>query len=261
MNQRRALAIVAHPDDIEFRMAGTLLLLREAGWETHYWTLGNGALGSAAHSAAETVRIRRREAQAGAKLLGAVWHRPLVNDLEIFYDAATLRRVAAVLREVQPAVVLTHPPVDYMEDHTNTCRLVVTAAFAHGMRNFRTRPPRPAFEQEVTLYHGTPHGLRDPLGRGVTPEFFVDTTAVHERKCAALAAHRSQGQWLEASQGMSAHVQAMDDESRRLGRAGARCRQAEGWWRHLHLGFCSPHTDPLRTVLGRRYRRNPNWKP
>ena len=29
----RALALMAHPDDIEFVAAGTLLLLAEAGWE------------------------------------------------------------------------------------------------------------------------------------------------------------------------------------------------------------------------------------
>ena len=49
--------------------------------------------------------------------------------MEILYELKTLRRVAAVIREVKPNVILTHPPVDYMEDHTNTCRLVVTAAF------------------------------------------------------------------------------------------------------------------------------------
>ena len=33
MAERAAIAIAAHPDDIEFTMAGTLLRLREAGWE------------------------------------------------------------------------------------------------------------------------------------------------------------------------------------------------------------------------------------
>jgi len=38
----RALAIAAHPDDIEFVMAGTLRLLRDAGWEVHYLNLSTG---------------------------------------------------------------------------------------------------------------------------------------------------------------------------------------------------------------------------
>ncbi|HEU4902789.1 MAG TPA: PIG-L family deacetylase, partial [Flavisolibacter sp.] len=33
---KTAIAIAAHPDDIEFMMAGTLLQLKAAGYETHY---------------------------------------------------------------------------------------------------------------------------------------------------------------------------------------------------------------------------------
>ena len=42
-----ALAIFAHPDDIEYFGAGTLLLLKEAGFETHYFNLSTGNCGSA----------------------------------------------------------------------------------------------------------------------------------------------------------------------------------------------------------------------
>ena len=34
LNMKSAIAIAAHPDDIEFQMAGALLLRMEAGWET-----------------------------------------------------------------------------------------------------------------------------------------------------------------------------------------------------------------------------------
>ena len=40
------MAIAAHPDDIEFMMAGTLILLRDAGWQIHYMNLSTGNLGS-----------------------------------------------------------------------------------------------------------------------------------------------------------------------------------------------------------------------
>src|SRR4030095_17221643 len=83
---RTAIAIAAHPDDIEFYMAGTLLLLKAAGWEIHYFNLSTGNCGSVQHDAAATRRIRRREAQRAAKLLGAKWHPPIADDLEIFYD-------------------------------------------------------------------------------------------------------------------------------------------------------------------------------
>ncbi len=39
----RVLAIGAHPDDIEFMMAGTLLCLRLKGWEVHYLNIADGS--------------------------------------------------------------------------------------------------------------------------------------------------------------------------------------------------------------------------
>src|SRR5215212_10612017 len=115
-----AIAIAAHPDDIEFCMAGTLLLLRQAGWEIHCFNLSSGNCGSLTMSPTRTRAARRREAQAAAGILDARWHAPLRDDLEILYDVKTLRQVAAVIRLVRPRVVLTHSPQDYMEDHTAT---------------------------------------------------------------------------------------------------------------------------------------------
>src|SRR5205814_1697250 len=103
--------------------------------------------------AAVTRAIRRREAERAARVLGAHFHPSLTDDLEIFYEIRTLRRLAAILREVQPSIVLTHSPQDYMEDHTNACRLAVTASFSRCMPNFRTIPPRAAAGGDVTIYH------------------------------------------------------------------------------------------------------------
>ncbi len=107
-----AIAIAAHPDDIEFCMAGTLLLLRQAGWEIHYLNLSSGNLGSMTMSPAKTRTVRRIEAKRAAKILGAHWHPPMCDDLEILYEVKTLRRLGAVIREVKPGIVLTHSPQD-----------------------------------------------------------------------------------------------------------------------------------------------------
>ncbi|HEY1110456.1 MAG TPA: PIG-L family deacetylase, partial [Opitutaceae bacterium] len=96
MSRPVAFAIAAHPDDIEFMMAGTLLLLRDAGWETHYLNVADGSCGSLEHSAARTRTIRRREAQAAARVLGATFHGSLTRDLEIVYELPLLRRLAAI---------------------------------------------------------------------------------------------------------------------------------------------------------------------
>jgi LmbE family N-acetylglucosaminyl deacetylase len=248
-----ALAIAAHPDDIEFGMAGTLLRLAAAGWETHYLTVADGSCGSIQFSAARTRAIRRREARRAARILGAHFHESLVPDLEILYTLDLLRRVAAVVRQVQPTILLTHSPQDYMEDHVNTSRLAVSAAFARGMPNFRTVPTRAATGGEVTIYHAMPHGLCDALGRRVLPGAYVNTTAVHRLKRAALAAHASQKTWLDVSQGMDSYLRAMDQCSRTVGRMSAQFKHAEGWRRHAHLGFCAANADPLRAALGKDY--------
>ena len=259
MAKHIAIAIAAHPDDIEFYMAGTLLLLKEAGWEIHYLNVASGNCGSAERNPVKTRITRMREARRAAAMLGATWHPSLCDDLEILYEMERLRHLAGVIREVQPAVVLTHSPQDYMEDHTNTCRLAVTAAFARGMPNFRTAPARRAIGNEVTVYHAMPHGLCDDLRRRIVPEIFVDTTSVRGAKRAALACHRSQKEWLDASQGMDSYLRSMDALSLTVGKMSRGFKHAEGWRRHSHLGFCAEDTDPLRAALRKRYQLNPQY--
>lgn len=248
---KSAIAIAAHPDDIEFVMAGTLLLLKAAGWEIHYLNLSTGNCGSLEYSPAKTAQVRRKEAQNAAKILGAQWHAPMCDDLEIFYDLKTLRKLSAIIREVQPSIILTHSPQDYMEDHMNTCRLAVTAAFTHGMPNFKSTPTRSVYQHDVTIYHAMPHGLCDGLRRRIVPGAYVNTTPVQETKLASLAAHKSQQGWLDASQGMNSYLQAMDDMSRALGKLSKKFKHAEGWRRHLHYGFSANEIDPLAEAIGK----------
>src|ERR1700722_4117290 len=170
MSDKVALAISAHPDDIEFYMAGTMLLLSGVGYELHYLTIANGGCGGTRHDAVTIARTREAEAKRASDILGAAFHESFCNDLEIFYEIGLLRRLAAIIREVKPSIILTHPPVDYMEDHTCTCRLVVTAAFAREMPNFITMPAREPYSADVTIYHSTPHGLTDPLRGLMIPE-------------------------------------------------------------------------------------------
>ncbi len=245
-----ALALAAHPDDIEFCMAGTLLRLAAVGWDIHYCNLSAGNLGSATIPGPKLASMRRKESQAAARRLGATWHAPIARDLEIFYNDDLLRRVAAVVRKVRPTVVLTHSPQDYMEDHMNTSRLAVSGAFARGMPNYRTRPSVPPFDGHVTVYHALPHGLHDGLGQKITASLYVDTAPVHATKRDALACHASQKEWLDRSQGMDSYLVAMDEFSNEVGRVSGRLTHAEGWRRHSHLGFCPADADPLREGIG-----------
>jgi LmbE family N-acetylglucosaminyl deacetylase len=245
----RALAVFAHPDDIEFVAAGTLLLLAAAGWETHYLNVSGGDCGSMTTGPEETRRIRAAEGRAAATILGATFHEGFASDLLIFYDEWHLRRLAAIIRRIQPSIVLTHAPADYMEDHMNTSRLAVTAAFARGMPNFVTDPVEQPYGGDVTVYHALPHGLRDGLRQSVKPDLFVDVTAVQPLKREALAAHVSQKAWLDVTQGMNSYLDAGDVMSQEIGRLSGRFRFAEGWRRHSHLGFSATDADPLAAAL------------
>jgi N-acetylglucosamine malate deacetylase 1 len=251
-----AMAIAAHPDDIEFLMAGTLRRLVEAGWRTHYLTLANGSCGSLTLGPAATARLRAREARAAARCLGAQFHPSLTADCTIVYGMPLLRRVAAIVRAVAPRVLLVPSPQDYMEDHTETCRLAVTAAFVRGMPNFRTTPSRRPIASDVTIYHAMPHGLLDPLRGRIVPGAFVDTSSVHDVKRQALSAHRSQDRFLAGTQHMSSYLTEMDDMSRAVGAMSGVFEHAEGWRRHLHRGLCEPDADPLANALGSHYRVN-----
>jgi len=247
---KRAFAIGAHPDDIEFMMAGTLILLGEAGYELHYMTIANGSCGTTQYTYDQIVRIRGAEARAAAAFIGAVYHEPLVNDLDIFYDKPLLARVTAIMREVAPEILLVHAPVDYMEDHQNAARLAVSAAFCRGMPNFPTDPPRLPVDQAVTVYHAQPHSNLDPLRRPVRPDFFVDVSSMISRKRAMLAKHVSQKAWLDESQGMDSYLISMEEAGRAAGEMSGRFEFAEGWRRRLHFGFCAEDADPLVKALG-----------
>lgn len=246
----RAFAIAAHPDDIEFLMAGTVIRLAGAGYEIHYLTIANGSCGTSTRPTDEIVRVRRDEAMAAAASIGAVYHESLVPDIEIFYEKELLARVAAIVREVAPEILLVQSPADYMEDHQNAAHLAVTAAFCRGMRNFPTDPPRPPVEGDLAVYHAQPHGNRDPLRRLVHPDLFVDISGVVGRKRDVLACHRSQKEWLDESQGMDSYLTAMEDFGREVGRLSGRFEYAEGWRRRLHLGFGPEDFDPLAAALG-----------
>jgi LmbE family N-acetylglucosaminyl deacetylase len=247
------LALACHPDDIEFMMGGTLFLLKAAGCTLHYMNLANGCCGSTQYSRDQTARIRREEGRRAAELLGASYHESLADDLDVFYTPELVRKVTAVMRRIRPDILLLPSPQDYMEDHMNTCRIGVTAAFCRCIPNYPTDPPVEATYQDVVLYHAMPYGLRDALRRPILPDFTVDITSVIDDKERMLACHQSQKTWLDQTQGLDSYLRAMRDMSAEVASApgivSAAGGYAEGWRRHSHLGFSATETDPLFELL------------
>ncbi len=247
---KKVFAIAAHPDDIEFMMAGTMILLKEAGCELHYMNIANGSCGTTEYDVTEIVRIRTEEAREAAALIGATFYPPLVNDAEILYEMPNLYKLTAIIRKVEPDILLLPSPEDYMEDHTNTSSLGVTAAFCRGMRNFPTIPLQPPVQKNVTVYHALPYGLRDGLGKLVRSGQFVNISTSMALKKQMLAMHKSQKEWLDKSQGLDAYLETMRDMCADVGKMSGRFDYAEGWRKHLHLGFCEKDDDPLTEILG-----------
>lgn len=247
--KKTVFAIGAHPDDIEFVMAGTMMLLKMSGYELHYMNVANGSCGSTQADGESTAKIRADEARKAAAHIGATFHESLVNDFEIFYSLSLLSRLTSIIRQVKPSILLVHSPQDYMEDHSNACRLAVTAAFCRGMPNFTVNPHRDHIDGEVTIYHAQPHGNRDQFGQLVRPQMYVDISSVIESKETMLGFHVSQKRWLDESQEMDSYVKTMRMFAREVGEMSLTFDLAEGWRKHSTLGYCSASADPLKTAL------------
>ena len=156
---------MAHPDDIEITCAGTLCLLKQAGWTVHLATMTAGDLGSATLSRSRISRIRRGEAAASAAILGARYTCLGFGDLTIAYGERPKRIVTGLIRAVRPDLLIIHSPDCYMADHTESARIAREAAFASTIPNwkasFQGRPTAPCGKMPVLLY-------ADPAVAGVS---------------------------------------------------------------------------------------------
>jgi LmbE family N-acetylglucosaminyl deacetylase len=258
--KQTVFAVAAHPDDVEFNMAGTLSLLAKAGFEPHVMNLSRSNLDSNKLSEPEITGIRRQEAERSAAVIDAVYHPPIADDLLILYEERLLRQMVAVVREIQPTIVLLPSLNDYMEDHTNTARLVVSACFSRAMRHFRSIPPREATDQDLYLYHAQPHLNRDGMRQLVVPPLFVNITSEMGTKRKMLGCHESQRQWLDETQGLDDYLESMRCAGAELARMSHQpdWEYAEGFRQHSHVGLSTRDRDILAEVLGDRiaYRRD-----
>jgi LmbE family N-acetylglucosaminyl deacetylase len=245
----RVLALFAHPDDTEFLCAGTLFLLADRGAIIHVATLTAGDCGSTILPSAEISRIRLKEGQRAAALLGAQFTSLKEKDLLVLYDRPTLRKVMELVRLVDPSLVFTHSPSDYMLDHEVVSRLCQTACFGAMAPNFRTGASKPAKPLRAIphLYYAQPAGGTDILGKQVMPSLCVNIGSSLERKERMLACHESQQSWLKSQQGMTGPADNMRKMAAWTG-ALAGFEWAEGFRQHLGQGF--PSDDKLGELLG-----------
>ena len=240
------LAFMAHPDDAEILCAGTLIRLAGAGWEVHIATATPGDCGSANLPPHRIAAIRRGEAAASAKCIGATYHCLEEHDVNVFFDKSTNRKVIDLFRHVAPSLVFTHPRHDYMLDHEQVHLLARSATFSYPVPNASLLTLRDG-SAVPWLYYCDPVEGKDPYtNEPVKPTSIVDISNVVARKVDMLACHASQREWLRSHHGMDEYIEAMKRHAAVRGRA-AGVPFAEAFVQHR--GHAYPASDLLTAEL------------
>jgi N-acetylglucosamine malate deacetylase 1 len=217
----RLASIHAHPDDAEILAGGTLALLSALGHEITIVTLSAGDCGSTVHGPDEIATIRKAEAAESAALIGAKYRWGGFRDMSIFSDDASRRAVTGIVRDLDPEIVLSAAPSDYLSDHEATSQLVRDACFAASIPNYTTPAESAALQRIPHLYFMDPIEQRDRSGNLIIPDFTINVECTFETKTAMLAKHRSQRLWLQQQHGMDDYLKQMEDWTRACGmRAG-----------------------------------------
>ncbi len=182
-----ALAIGAHPDDIEFGCGATLAKWAEAGAEVHLLVLTDGSKGSWDESddLAALIAHRTDEARAAARQLGAASvHLLGFVDGELESGAAERAQVVESIRTVRPDTVLGHDPWKRYRLHPDhrhagwlTIDGIVAARDPHFFPGVGGAPHRP---DALLLFEAD------------APNHLEPVTATIPQKVAALLEHRSQ---------------------------------------------------------------------
>lgn len=184
-----AMAIAAHADDVEFECGGTLAKWAAAGCVVHHLICTDGSKGTWDVTAdqEELIELRQAEQREAARRLGATGEVRFLGavDGELGTDLDTRGRVARIIRELRPAVLLGHDPWRRWRlhpDHRAAGYLCVDAVVA-------ARDPH--FYPEHGLDHHRPDHLL--LFECEEPDHVETITDTHlEAKISALLAHQSQ---------------------------------------------------------------------
>ncbi|MEW2375526.1 PIG-L deacetylase family protein [Micromonospora sp. NPDC047812] len=192
----RALAVFAHPDDVDFGCAGTIATWVDEGVDVSYLLVTRGDSGECDDTPrAEVGRLREEEQRAAAAAVGV----RQVEFLDGYPDGALtptldLRRdVTAAIRRFRPDRVLTSSPLRRWEqlvgpghpDHLAVGEATTCAVYPDARNRF-AHPGLLAAGLE-------PWVVREVwYAGGPAPDHVVDVTDRYARKVAAMAAHRSQ---------------------------------------------------------------------
>ena len=159
--------------------------------------IANGNLGHVEIEPDELKNIRWQEAERAARIIGAKHYSIDINDLFVSAQNNDLTcKLSRVVRDVQPDLIMTHYPNDYMMDHVQTCEAVARASFAASCPHFDPEDPNVAVKVSPIYHMDTLSGI------GFIPTEYVDISDVIETKLEALACHESQIIWMQEHDGI-----------------------------------------------------------
>jgi 4-oxalomesaconate hydratase len=194
MSVRRMLIVGAHSADFVWRAAGAIAKHTEAGGEARVVSLSYGERGESGElwkipgqTVEKVKKHRHAEASEAASAVGASFESLDFGDYPLNVDQVGVDRLADLMRDYAPHVVLTHADKDpFNPDHpvayaiVAKARLLTSGAVVEA--GFRTAPP-----SEFLVFE--PH---QPDLCGFVPSVFVDITDVFERKKRAMSAMKAQ---------------------------------------------------------------------
>lgn len=196
-DERRALVVGAHPDDIEFGAGGTVARWVDEGWHVAYViaTRGDRGVQDADTDPDEFGAVREAEAREAARICGVadvtfLDHR----DSEVVHGPALQRDIARHFRRVRPhRLVAMDPevlPTDRFVNHPDH-RAVGLATLDITVTGGTTASIFPELLREEGLepWKGLEEIWVMGAAGGATA---VDVTGTIDRKIAALRAHESQ---------------------------------------------------------------------
>jgi LmbE family N-acetylglucosaminyl deacetylase len=191
----RILVVAAHPDDVDFGLAGTVATWTDAGLEVVYCIVTDGDAGGhdPAVSRADMAVLRRTEQVAAAKCVGVSDVRFLGYPDGRLEPSLDLRRdLARVIRQVRPdRVACPSPERNYLRlptshpDHRAAGSAALDAVYPDARNQFAF----PELADEGLEPWIVPQVW---ISGGPQPNHFVDITGTFDRKVAALRAHESQ---------------------------------------------------------------------
>ncbi|MDR0396510.1 MAG: PIG-L family deacetylase [Oscillospiraceae bacterium] len=184
---RRVLCVQPHPDDVEIGMGGIVAALADSGCHVAYLTATNGDRGNIDVNASpeQTAAIRRREAEAAGRHLGASEFIFLDHGDATLCEILPLSvEIARAIRRVKPdALFCPDPWLPYEShlDHIITGRAAANAFMICGGRGIGDEPGVAPHPVPAIGYYFT-----------AKPNVIVDITRHFERKMESVAIHKSQ---------------------------------------------------------------------